>query len=291
MTLSMLPVAVQFLMLLSGGNSAESAGPAWEKVFELGPGERWISSVRAVDRDHWFVAGDWGVAWMNNKKLVRQGTPSASLLGMLIDSPTSVYAFGDRELVLHFDGSTWTEEHRTSPSKKPLRGEDELIGAYLDPKDPSSLVAFGADAVLKRQPDATWIGVPEAERSKLLSVGAAGPADIERPQGCALNSWFWLGRSLAWSTCRDHRTFVFEAGKVALKGVLPNGCKTLTSAASAFGEVYTICANHTLWRTSAQAWRPLSAPKDKDKDYGSISVTDHCVFLAGRRTVWRSCSQ
>jgi hypothetical protein len=212
-------------------------------------------------------------------------------LGLFVESPRSVYALGARELVLHFDGKSWIEEHAASePTRKAPRDEDLLFSAFhLDEKGSTSIAAFGPHAVLIRQPNAMWKAPSEAELYRLAQLGMVGPADLARPPRCDLNSWFWLARRSAWFTCQDGRTFTYEAGEVRPKGKQPERCQTLTAVASAQGEINIICANGTLWSTTGQVWNSLPPPKDKDKDYRSISAAGQCLFLANRRTVWRSC--
>jgi hypothetical protein len=140
-----------------------------------------------------------------------------------------------------------------------------------------------------KRPDGTWARPLEAEKTRLSDIAQGGPPGFARPPNCDPGAWFWLGRKLGWFACQDTRSFIFDAGKVTPKGKVPPRCHTLTTVAFARGEIYASCANGTLWKTDEQTWRPLPAPQDKGKEFGSISVTDKCVFVAGARTVWRSC--
>ena len=280
-------------VLLSATGSIGVREAAWEKVFELGGNDRWISSVRAVGPDDWFVAGDWGVTRISKANVERRETPGTPILGLFLDGPTSMSAVGARELVLHFDGKAWTEEHLASqPRKKASRAEDELVAAFrLEGQGSSSIVAFGPHLALMRQPDATWANRSEAERYRLWSLGSMGPPNIARPPRCVPGAWFWLSGPSAWFTCQDGRAFTFQAGHVAPQGTQPRECRTLTAVASAQDQTYIVCANGTLWKTLGVSWQAVTPPKVKDTDYASISIVEHCVFLAGRRTVWRTCTR
>jgi hypothetical protein len=185
--------------------------------------DAWLSSVWASGRDDWFVAGGWGVAKGTKTGFERKETPGRAVLGLLGRSPSSVFAFGAGELVLHFDGKTWKEEHiGPVPPKPRRRGErvkDVLYFAYRS--DPSApLVAVGPWLVLVRQPDATWTQPGEKKRYRLSLVGQTGPDKIARPLKCDPGPWYWLGQDLAWFACQDGRSFLYEAGTVT-----PKGCK------------------------------------------------------------------
>jgi hypothetical protein len=284
--------ALVSLSLLSATNSLAVCEAPWEKVFELRGKDRWISAVRAIGPDDLFVAGDWGVTRISKMGRERRETPGAPVLGLFVESPTSVYALGARELILHFAGQGWTEEHSTIQAKRVSRGEDELVSAFLlDEKGSSSLVAFGPDAALVRQPDGTWKTPSEAERYRLWSLGSMGPADTERPPRCTPGAWFWLARGRAWFTCQDRRTFTIQDGHVTANGTQPRECRAVTAVASAREQTYAVCADGQVWKAAAMAWQPVKPPTAKDTDYASIAVVDACVFLAGRRTVWRSCGR
>lgn len=280
------------LSLLSATASGGAPEAPWENVFEVGGKDRWISAVRAVGSDDLFVAGDWGVTRISKAGRERRETPNAPVLGLFVESPTSVYALGARELILHFDGKGWTEQHLTVRTKKVSRGKDELVSAFfLDENGRSSLVAFGPHAALVRQPDATWKTPSEAERYRLWSLGSMGPAEAERPARCTPGAWFWLAPERAWFTCQDRRTFTIEDGHVTANGTQPRGCRAVTAVASTGEQTYLVCVDGQVWRATGMAWYPVKPPKAKDTDYASIVVVNQCVFLAGRRTVWRSCGR
>jgi hypothetical protein len=78
---------------------------------------------------------------------------------------------------------------------------------------------------------------------------------------------------------------------VAPKGNFPRQCgSTVGALAYARGEVYATCGT-TLWKTDGVTWRRIEAPKERSRKLSSVAFADGCVFLAGDRTVWRSCER
>lgn len=262
------------------------AGP-WEKVYEAAEPDGHVAAVWAADRDDWFVAGKWGVTHVTKAARESRGTRS-TVAGLFGENAKSVFALGYEQLVLHFDGRTWTEEHDVPTQKRRPRDYDDLVhSAFYVPGDPrGTLMAFGPHAVLERGVDGTWRTPSEPERARLSSLAEHGPAD--NPAACRGESWFWLGRDLAWFICQDRRTFIFDRGQVAPKGRIPGSCPTQTRAAYAGGEIYVACSERGVWRTDGQTWRRL--PRlDGDPPTFAISVAGKCVFVTARRTVWRRC--
>jgi len=69
------------------------------------------------------------------------------------------------ELVLHFDGKGWIQEHVGPAPKRPGRGADLLHAAfYVSAAADAPLVAFGPWLVLVRQTNRSWALQPEPER-------------------------------------------------------------------------------------------------------------------------------
>ncbi len=274
--------------LSSGGGSTARSVPRWEKIYEARGTKEWLSSVWAEDRDNWFVAGDWGATSVTKTGTVRTETAGPNVLGLLGESANSVFGVGTAELILHFNGKSWVQEHIGSSTKGPLRGDHLLYSAFYFPDATESrLVAFGPRLALQRQRDATWTRPPRPEMARLSLLAEIGPPD--RPARCDRDWWFWLGKNRAWFSCKDRRTFTYERGKTIPKGLKPVSCARVTRVAVEKGEVYAICAERTIWKTDGQTWGVLEPPSGSDREYRSISVAGGCVFLAGRRTVWRSC--
>lgn len=273
--------------LLAGSAPGPAGESRWEKIYETAGPQEFVAAVWAVDRDEWFVAGKWGVSHVTKAGRESRATRS-TVAGLFGESAKSVFALGYDQLVLHYDGRAWTEEHDVpTPNRGPRDYDDLVHSAFYVPGDPRGvLMAFGPHAVLERQVDGTWRAPAEPERERLSSLAEHGPA--ENPAGCQGESWFWLGKDLAWFVCQDRRTFIFDRGQVSPKGRMSRSCPTPTRAAYAGGEIYAACSERGVWRTEGQTWRRL--PRfDGDAPAFDISVANKCVFVTSRRTVWRRC--
>ena len=223
---------------------------------------------------------------MGKAGVQRYETHGRPAIGLFGDSPRNVFAFGPHELVLHFDGDRWTEEHASARAAH--GGADLLQAAYYLPDQPRPrLIAFGPHLALERHEDGHWTTPQEPERHRLELLGGIGPP--ERPPGCRSDTWLWMGRSLAFVACQDRRAFAYDSGQFTLAGKVPASCSMIARAALSKHDLYLVCANKTLWSIEGQTWLKLEPPRDKDDDYFSISVADDCVFLTARHSVWRKC--
>ncbi|HEX3696220.1 MAG TPA: hypothetical protein VH374_12625 [Polyangia bacterium] len=252
--------------------------------------EAWLSSVRARSRDEWFVGGQWGVAHGAKGQVTRYETPGRPVIGLWDGGKDGIFAFGMGELALHFDGAKWIEEHTGPIAKKGSRGIDMLYLAFIDTDRPVPvIVALGTLLALERQPDHTWIKPPQPESAKLVQRGQLGPP-VKLPPGCHGAGWFWLGRKRGFTYCHDGRAFVVdEHDTVTEKGKLPKECKrAIDGLASIESEFYASCGGK-VFRTDAAGWHPFGTVQ-KEKELTSISFADGCVFVTGRRTIYRSCS-
>jgi hypothetical protein len=277
------------VLVAAGGVTSSPNALQWEKVFEEAASASWVSGVWALGRDDWFASGKWGVAKAGKAGVEREATTGTSVLGLFGQAADSVYALGVDELVLHFDGKRWSEEHRGPQPKRPGRGGDLLHSAFFsDAAAGPSLVAFGPSLTLVRQPNGSWIAPPAKEMKRISLLSQVGPT-LPLPARCDEAGWHWLGKDSGWFFCHDGRTFTFSEGAVAPKGKLPRACrKSLDSVVTGNGEIYATCAAATVWKTEGQTWRLLATMKG-EKELPSISVTAACVFVSGRRTIWRSC--
>jgi hypothetical protein len=273
----------------STDNSA--AGPTWEIVFKGTRTDDWVYVVHAVGREDWFVGGRWGVARASKAGVERYATAGRAILGLFFEAANSVFALGRDELILHFDGNQWLEEHVGPRSRRRGRGADILSMAYSEDKVPKApIVAIGPSLVLVRQSNGIWVDPPKVDKERLLEVGQLGP-EISRPARCDPAGWRWLGRNKGAFFCHDKRAFIFDDRTVTAKGRMPGQCEaTINSIVYDKGELYASCGSATLWKTDGQTWRPIPAPKEL-KEIPSISVADGCLFVAGGHGVWRSCAR
>jgi hypothetical protein len=277
------------LLLAVPSSAAAPAPPSWEKVFEGTTSDRFVTALHATGRDDWFMGGGWGVARVSKSLVVRENTRGRAVLGLFYDGPNSVFALGTDELVLHYDGKSWTQEHLGPAPKRPGRGADLLHSAfYVDASSDAPLAAFGPWLVLVRQTNGAWTLPPEPERERLSNRGELGP-EIKRPPKCDAAGWDWIGKDNGVFFCHDRRAFLFEAGTITPKGTIPRQCyRSFDSLTYANGDIYASCSEGTLWKTEGQLWRSIAPPK-RLKEIPAVSVADGCVFVASGRSVWRSC--
>ncbi len=164
----MLLTLFTLVALLAGPVPTTVAGSGWEKVYEGAATDGFVTAVWAVNRDEWFVGGKWGVTRVTKAGQETRSTRSA-VAGLFGESSASVFALGYDQLVLHFDGKGWAEEHYVPTPKRGPRDYDDLVQlAFYVPGDPrGTLTAFGPHAVLQRQVDGTWRAPSEPERERL----------------------------------------------------------------------------------------------------------------------------
>jgi hypothetical protein len=281
----MMVAAALSLFALLATAPAVVAPAGWEKIIESTGPKEWVSSVLAFGPNDWFAGGVGWLARGTARGIERTPTGPRAVLGMVGEAPDDVFALGDDELIMHFDGKGWVEEHVGLKPKKPGRGADILHAAF---HSESKLVAFGPTLLLVRKADRTWEPPPATESKKLLDLADSGP-ELKLPAKCDAAGWFWLGKSKAMFDCHDGRSFVFDAGKVTFKGLLPRECRrAFNSVTSGQGELFASCGPGKLWKTDGERWRPYASFMGV-KELVSISVTEKCVFVASNRVVWRSC--
>jgi hypothetical protein len=288
LSLSLLILAASARGGVTPGRSAASS--SWEKVFD-GDRDKWAGAIAATGRDMLVVGGAWGTASVTKTGATVESTHGHGVLGFFVESPSSVYALGEGELIWHFDGKTWSEEHvGPLPPRNQRRPFSDHMLYRMHDKD-GQLVAFGLELVLVKQPNGTWVPPPQSEREQLRELGAFGPKLPDGPSNCGGRYWHWFGRNRAFFTCDDHRAFVLDEGTVTPKGRLPRQCgSTMGALAYATGEVFATCGP-TLWKTEGGAWRRVDSPYRGSRELSSVAFADHCVFVAGGRTVWRSCER
>ena len=281
---------VSFLLLATASATAPPSVATWEKIFEVQGGrEMWISAAYAESRDDWFAVGRWGVSRNTKEGINKQETPGKAVLGLFVDGH-DVFALGDNELILRFNGKTWIEEHVGPKPKRKGRGADLLTFGYrLDDANGSNLVVMGPWLVLVRERDNTWRLPGESERQRLEDIGQAGPR-LPLPGGCAQAGWFWLGHKKGFLACHDGRSFIVDDQKVTPKGKLPRACtRAFNAVATGQNEVFANCGPGKVWKTDADGWH-LFATFKGEKELPSLSVTADCVFVGGRQKLWRSCT-
>ena len=113
-------------VLLGGPVPGRRQGRAGRRSTRLLAPDGFVSAVWAVDRDEWFVAGKWGVTHVTKAGRETRNTRS-TVAGLFGESSANVFALGYDELVLHFDGKGWVEEHFVPVPKRGPRDYDDLV--------------------------------------------------------------------------------------------------------------------------------------------------------------------
>jgi hypothetical protein len=279
---------IVWLLLLAPPGAAPST-PQWQKVYESNGPRRWIGDIAAVDRAQVFVGGAWGVARVTGHDVEVHETGGLGIERLIVQGRRSVFALGERELILHFDGVAWEQEHIGEPLGDNGRGRRDVLhaGFYPPGSAEGGLVALGADVVLERGARGDWT-TPAGPRRAQLIRASLGPDPLPAP-GCSGGPWFWFDRSDAWFSCDDGRTFLFHAGQTRSTGRRPASCRTVGGAARSGDAVYAVCAENTLWKIEGRVWRRLSPPPTPDHEFVALSFAGGCLFLSNRRSVWRWC--
>jgi hypothetical protein len=276
-------------------SGSSTTSPSWEKVFD-GTLYGWVSTIAAIGRDNWIAGGPWGLATVTKAGINVESTHAHGVLGLFVESPVSVYAFGEGELIWHFDGKQWTEEHvGPLPPKGQRRpfAEHMLYLSYFPDTAPNTpIAAFGLSLVLLKQADGTWAPPPNTDKARLLEAGQLGPR-ISLPAKCDPAGWHWFGRKRGALYCHDRRTFIQDAGKLTPKGKLPTPCyDAVNSLVEANGELFASCRSLSLWKTEGERWARIDAPNEKGlSELPSISAAGGCLFVGGNKAVWRRCDR
>jgi hypothetical protein len=280
----MMVSALSLALFLAASGTGSTPGPAWEKIFETQGAKERISSVWATGPNDWFAGGVMGLARATKDGVERTPTAPRAVLGLLGQAPNSVFAFGDDELVMRFDGKKWTQEHVGSKPKRPGRGADLLyFGFHAD----AQLAAAGVSLLLVRRADGTWVEPPEPERKRLLDLGQQGPP-APLPMKCDKAGWIWLGKGKGFFRCHDRRSFTVEDGKLTPQGKVPIDCtRGFNALAFGQGELFASCGPGKVWKTHGETWKLFAS--FKGAKIGALSVTESCVFVGGTRAIWRSC--
>jgi hypothetical protein len=275
------------LLLASPSNSAP---PSWEKVYEHPDKKQKLVAVWADDRG-WFAAGPRLLLSGDASGVHPQPVGERAVVAFSGATRAELFAVGWDEVIFKLEGDKWLEEHRAlgepkGSSQKGTSGADlfETV-ASLPGKPKPVLAAIGPSLVLLRNPDAFWQAVPDVERPALMSLAHQGPRGA-LPADCTLAIWRWVGQERAVFSCRDGRSFVFDAGKVAPAGKLPRACDKLEHARLRGTEAFALCSGQ-LWRSDGKRWQRDVVGPAKLRDY---AFTDRCLYAVTDRAVWRRCS-
>jgi hypothetical protein len=282
-------VTVRFALvaLLAGGGKNGDAEPSWEKLYDLGAAENWLSSLHA-EGDQWFAGGKEILIKGGPAGASPEAHPGKTILG-LSSTPNGLFALGADQLILRLDGKAWNEEHFTAPPARPTARTKYAAILHsadaLGTEEAAPLVAYGPRGVLIREPDGSWVAPAEPERARLSRLAQQGPRKLVPPK-CAPYGWHWLPADRGWLTCHGGRTFVIENSGARATGSLPKVCADGGEGLAERGsELYTLCAGR-LWKSGAGRWTAVPAPAD----LRALAATPRCLFVASERAVWRSCS-
>ncbi len=163
------------IALAGTATNVVSSSPSWEVVFqgEKGP-DGWVSAVVATARDDFFVSGGWGVTRATSGRLDRRDTPGHAIFGLVALSTEEILALGAGELVLHFDGKAWVQEHAGPAVPAKTKAPNTLLYSALQTCGDPNVIAYGPKLILERQRDSSWKGVFGAERERFWDLSGAG---------------------------------------------------------------------------------------------------------------------
>jgi hypothetical protein len=276
------------LALGASRTGGSSEPPGWERLYEVAEKDARLSAVWADDAGTW-VAGGKGVLVRGGPAgLEREPVGERTIVGLSSDGRGGVFAVGWDELVLHFDGKKWVEEHFKAGPPKGKRGRhnEDLLQhvADLPARARPALVAYGPWLVLIRQPDGSWRQPPENERYDLVMLAQTGPR-TGRPAGCAGADWDWLANDRSLFSCHDNRAFLNSGGQAKELGVLPRECQAgIRPSAIRGSEVFTLCDGH-IWRSAVNQWKRVTAPERIQ----AFTVAGRCIYVATNGAVSQHC--
>lgn len=260
----------------------------WTKAFELTGPPASFATVGA-GAEGWMAAGVEIIVVSRNGRIESTREPGRTIL-RLASTRDGVFGLGLDQLILHFEGGRWVDEHFVPPPSASTRRQRIaaiLYGARVFGSGNNAVTAaFGPWSVLLRGRDHTWANPPEEERYRLNVLAQTGP-DIPRPAGCALAAWLWLSDDEGWFTCHGGRSFRHEAGATMSTGTVPGACHDAGEGIAVVGkDVYLLCEGN-VWRSSQERWDRVSAPKDIQ----AIAGGPACLYAVTKRSVWASCAK
>jgi hypothetical protein len=260
----------------------------WSKVFELAGPPASFETVGA-SAEGWMAAGPEVIVVSRRGRIESTREPGRTILS-LASTGDGIFALGLDQLVLHFDGGRWIDEHFTpSPSASTRRQRIAAIlyGAHTFGSGISAVTAaFGPRSVLLRGRDHTWTSPPEGERYRLIMLAQTGP-DIPRPAGCALAAWLWVSDDEGWFTCHGGRSFRHGPGGTTPTGKVPAACQDAGDGIAVVGRnVYLLCAGN-LWKSLRERWTRVPGPKDLQAVAGGPT----CLYAVTKSAVWESCAK
>jgi hypothetical protein len=265
---------------------AEEIG--WTKAFELtGPPASFVTV--GASAEGWMAAGAEIIVVSRNGRIESTREPGRTIL-RLASTGDGLFGLGLDQLILHFDGGRWVDEHLVPPSSASTRRQRIaaiLYGARVFGSGNNAVTAaFGPWSVLIRGRDHTWTNAPKNERYRLNMLAQTGP-DIPRPAGCALAAWLWLSDDEGWFTCHDGRSFRHGAGGNTPTGRVPGTCDDAGEGIAVVGkDLYLLCGGN-VWRSSHERWDRVPAPKDIQ----AIAGGPTCLYAVTNRSVWASCAK
>jgi len=190
--------ALAFSILLAAAQAPHDP-PGWERVYENTGPKDWVTSVLAFRPDTWFAGGVGWLVRATPGSLDRTSTGSRAILGLAGPKASDVFALGDDELIMHFDGTHWMEEHVGPTARRPGRGADILHSLVVDG---ARTIAFGPTLVLAREDDHVWQEPSTADRKRLMEFADSGPPH-KAPPSCNETGWFWVSEGKGMIACQD----------------------------------------------------------------------------------------
>jgi hypothetical protein len=158
-------------------------GSAW-KPLDLGIPPRdpngppnqpdYFDSVFALDASHVWVGGgiiitqDTRIYFYDGAGWAEQETPGAGIKGLWASSPSSAWAVGNLDTLLHYDGSSWQEETNAAvPEGKPAPYYNRVTGSGSN----DLWVTAGYDIYQRK--GSTWERTTVTKKSLLEGISAA----------------------------------------------------------------------------------------------------------------------
>jgi hypothetical protein len=273
------------LALIAAGAGVVPTG--WEKVHTVEGPRAELGAIMGGQDGGWIAAGGPVIVRGGSGAPQRSVHSGKYVVGLGGGGTDPVFAVGGDDLILRWDGTSWSEESFAPEAEKlnQMRRRQLLLqGVVRLPGGP--LVAYGPWRILQREPNGKWQSPSEEERYRLMTLTRLGPAR-PRPKGCSALQWRWLTGGDGWLNCRDRRSFVVGAGgDLVDRGRMPAACANLLGTVVRRGaSLFAACHEGEVWRSEGTRWERVAAPK-----VDAIAVSGPCLYGVSGAVVWRNCS-
>lgn len=145
-------------------------------------------------------------------------------------------------------------------------------------------MALGPTLSLKRTLDGRWAALTEADDRYVRGRWGGWGRDPSPCGSGGFQSWFADRTGNEWVLCHDRRAYWMRDNFAEPRGVAPAECEHAFRHLFFRNSLFATC-DGKLFRNDADEWHGESVPVP----VAYIAAAEPCLFVAGRRAVFRRC--